>query len=63
MNSESPQMIERELKSLRETAARLAKAGDWLNACAIYHVALDEAGSASRAPVSKNACVRTCKPQ
>src|SRR5262249_23661274 len=43
MNSESPQMIERELKSLRETAARLAKAGDWLNAGAIYHVALDEA--------------------
>ena len=43
MQSESPQMIERELKSLREAAARLAKAGDWLNAGAIYHAALDEA--------------------
>lgn len=43
MQSESPQMIERELKSLREVAARLAKGGDWLNAGAIYHVALDEA--------------------
>ncbi len=39
MNSESPQMIERELRSLREAAARLAKAGDWLNAGAIYHAA------------------------
>jgi uncharacterized Zn finger protein len=46
MNSESPRMIERELKSLRETAARLAKAGDWLSAGAIYHAALDEAVSA-----------------
>jgi len=45
MNSESPQMIERELKSLREAAARLAKAGDWLSAGAIYHAAFDEAVS------------------
>ena len=43
MSSESPRAIERELKSLRDAAARLAKAGDWLNAGAIYHVALDEA--------------------
>lgn len=43
LGSESPQLIERELGALRETAARLAKAGDWLNAGAIYAVALDEA--------------------
>jgi hypothetical protein len=43
MQSESLQLILRELKSLRGTAAQLAKAGDWLNAGAIYNVALDEA--------------------
>lgn len=43
MRSESPRVIERELKALREAAARTAKSGDWLNAGAIYHVALDEA--------------------
>lgn len=43
MRSESPQLIERELGALRETAARLAKAGDWLNAGAIYATALEEA--------------------
>jgi uncharacterized Zn finger protein len=43
MQSESLQLMVRELKSLRQTAAQTAKAGDWLNAGAIYHVALDEA--------------------
>jgi hypothetical protein len=43
MSSESPQLIERELGALKQTAARLAKAGDLLNAGAIYAVALAEA--------------------
>jgi hypothetical protein len=43
MRSESPGVIERELKALRDGAARMARSGDWLNAGAIYHVALDEA--------------------
>ncbi len=43
MRSESPRVMERELKALRDAAARLAKTGDWLNAGAIYHAALDEA--------------------
>jgi hypothetical protein len=43
MRSESPRAIERELKALRDAAARMAKSGDWLKAGAVYHVALDEA--------------------
>lgn len=43
MRSESPRTMEKELKALRDAAARLAKASDWLNAGAIYHVALEEA--------------------
>jgi len=43
METESPEAIENGLKDLRDAAARLAKSGDWLNAGAIYHVALDEA--------------------
>jgi tetratricopeptide (TPR) repeat protein len=43
METESPRAIENGLKDLRDAAARLAKSGDWLNAGAIYHVALDEA--------------------
>lgn len=31
------------MRALRELAARSAKAGDWLNAGAIYHAVLDEA--------------------
>ena len=40
---ESEHVVERELRALRELAARSAKAGDWLNAGAIYHAVLDEA--------------------
>ena len=43
MQSESLNTILRELKSLRDTARHLAKAGDDVNAGAIFHVALDEA--------------------
>ncbi|HEX4946485.1 MAG TPA: SWIM zinc finger family protein [Blastocatellia bacterium] len=43
MASESHNTMRRELKALRETAQRMAKAGDLLNAGAIYHAALDEA--------------------
>lgn len=43
MASESHNTMRRELKSLRETAQRMAKAGDRLNAGAIFHTALDEA--------------------
>ncbi|MBL8205791.1 MAG: SWIM zinc finger family protein [Blastocatellia bacterium] len=43
MASESHNTMRRELKSLRETAQRMAKAGDQLNAGAIFHAALDEA--------------------
>jgi len=43
METESPEAIENGLMDLRDAAARLAKSGDWLNAGAIYHVALDEA--------------------
>jgi uncharacterized Zn finger protein len=43
MQSENPDRIERELRAAGAAAARLAQAGDWLNAGAIYHVALDEA--------------------
>lgn len=43
MQSENPDRIERELRAAGAAAARVAQAGDWLNAGAIYHVALDEA--------------------
>ncbi len=43
MQHEMPRSIERELKSLRDTAARLAQGGDALSAGAIYHALLDEA--------------------
>ncbi|MET0466780.1 MAG: SWIM zinc finger family protein [Chitinophagaceae bacterium] len=36
-------VVERELRALRELAARSAKAGDWLNAGVVYHAVLDEA--------------------
>lgn len=42
LQHEMPRSVERELKSLREVAARLAKGGDALNAGAIYHALLDE---------------------
>jgi uncharacterized Zn finger protein len=34
--------VAKELRALRELAARLAKSSDWLNAGAIYHAVLDE---------------------
>jgi tetratricopeptide (TPR) repeat protein len=43
MVTESREAIENGLMNLRDIAAQLAKSGDWLNAGAIYHVALDEA--------------------
>ncbi|HEX5081625.1 MAG TPA: hypothetical protein VFY40_06250 [Blastocatellia bacterium] len=43
MATESRDAIENGLMNLRDAAAKLAKSGDWLNAGAIYHVALDEA--------------------
>ena len=43
MASESHNTMRRELKALRETAQRFAKAGDSTNAGAIFHAALDEA--------------------
>jgi len=43
MQSESPHRLESELRTLRAAAARVAQAGDWPHAGAIYHVALDEA--------------------
>lgn len=43
MQSESPHRMESELRALRAAAARVAQAGDWLHAGAIYHVGLDEA--------------------
>ena len=42
MQHEMPRSVKRELKSLRDTAARLAQGGDTLNAGAIYHALLDE---------------------
>jgi hypothetical protein len=36
MQSESLELIVRELESLRQTGAQMANAGDWLNAGAIY---------------------------
>jgi hypothetical protein len=43
MGHESSRSVERELKALGETAARLARSGDSLNGGAIYHALLDEA--------------------
>jgi uncharacterized Zn finger protein len=43
MQSENPERIERELRTLRQAAVRLAQSGDWRNAGAVYHVTLDEA--------------------
>ncbi|HEY9786341.1 MAG TPA: SWIM zinc finger family protein, partial [Candidatus Obscuribacterales bacterium] len=43
MGLDSPRAIEKDLKSLRDTAARLLKSGDALNAGAIYHAVLAEA--------------------
>jgi uncharacterized Zn finger protein len=43
MQHETPRSVERELKSLRDVAARVACGGDALNAGAIYHALLDEA--------------------
>ena len=42
LRHESPHAVEKELRSLRDVATRLIKAGDWLNAGAIYHTVLDE---------------------
>jgi uncharacterized Zn finger protein len=42
MQHESARAVERELQALGETAARLAKSGEALNAGAIYHALLDE---------------------
>jgi uncharacterized Zn finger protein len=42
LRHESPHMVEKELRSLRELAARLDKAGDWLNTGAVYHAILNE---------------------
>jgi uncharacterized Zn finger protein len=43
LRHESERVVEKELRALRELAARSAKAGDWLNAGAVYHAVLDEA--------------------
>jgi uncharacterized Zn finger protein len=43
LRHESEHIVEKELRALRELAARSVKAGDWLNAGAIYHAVLDEA--------------------
>jgi hypothetical protein len=43
LRHESEHVVEKELRALRELAARSAKSGDWLNAGAIYHAVLDEA--------------------
>lgn len=43
MQSNSVQVIERELKSLHRIASRLMKAGDIVSAGAVYHAAFDEA--------------------
>jgi uncharacterized Zn finger protein len=42
MQHESSRSVERDLKVLGETAARLAKGGDFVTAGAIYHALLDE---------------------
>ncbi|MBV8858932.1 MAG: SWIM zinc finger family protein [Acidobacteria bacterium] len=43
LRHESERKVEKELRALRELAAASARAGDWLNAGAIYHAVLDEA--------------------
>ncbi|HEV7889226.1 MAG TPA: SWIM zinc finger family protein [Pyrinomonadaceae bacterium] len=43
LRHESEHVVEKELRALRELAARSAKTGDWLNAGAVYHAVLDEA--------------------
>jgi uncharacterized Zn finger protein len=43
LRHESEHIVEKELRALRELAARSAKAGDWPNAGAIYHAVLGEA--------------------
>jgi uncharacterized Zn finger protein len=43
LRHESEHIVEKELRALRELAARSAKSGDWLNAGAVYHAVLDEA--------------------
>lgn len=42
MRHEHLRMVEKELRALRELAARSARSDDWLNAGAIYHAVLDE---------------------
>lgn len=43
LRHESEHAVEKELRALRELAARAAKAGDWLKAGTLYHAVLDEA--------------------
>jgi uncharacterized Zn finger protein len=43
LRHDSTRAVEKELRSLRDAAARMARAGDWENAGALYHAALDEA--------------------
>jgi hypothetical protein len=43
LRHESEHVVEKELRALGEPAHRSAKAGDWLNAGAMYHAVLDEA--------------------
>lgn len=43
LRHESEHVVEKELRALREVAARAAKTGDWLSAGLIYHAVLDEA--------------------
>jgi uncharacterized Zn finger protein len=43
LQQDSPRQVKRELRSLKDIAARVAKSGDYLNAGAIYHALLDEA--------------------
>ena len=43
LRHENEHVVEKELRALRELAARSAKAGDWLNAGAVYQAVLDEA--------------------
>lgn len=42
LRHDSPRAVEKELQALVDAARRLAKAGDWANAGAFYHAALDE---------------------
>ena len=42
LRHESERAAEKELRALRELAARSAESGDWLNAGAMYHAVLDE---------------------